>query len=334
MFFSLNQPQLYTSTTSLVINYGADNPFDSDELPALLADSHLATQVDIIRSRSVALRVVEQLGLASEPGEAVLVASRLLNKLDVNPARESRMVQISFESGGANYSANVVNAFAEAYLQTVQDLAVAPAARNASLLDTQLDIMRQRVADAQARLTTFQQQQGIVALDERLDTENTRLNELTNQLVEAQTRTYDVRSRQLGVNHPEYVRAVESERALTRSLEAQKRKLLEVKQQRDKLEVLARELRVEEEAYEAALQNYYTQQLQSHFAQPSVDILDPAVPNVLPSSPNLVVSVAGSLVLGLILGILLGVGAELVFHKIRSDEDIEVTLGTDLLGKL
>lgn len=334
IFFTLSQPQRYASTTSLLINYGADNPFDDERLPAQLADSHLATQVDIIRSRHVALRVVEQLGMASDPDSADSTATRLLRNLDVEPARESRLVQITFESNSSAQSARVANAFAEAYLATTQELAVAPANRNAALLDVQLDRMRERVAEAQSRLTTFQQQKGIVALDERLDTETTRLNELTNQLVEAQARTYDVRSRQLGVNHPEYVRAVQSEQALQRSLDAQKRSLLEVKQQRDELEVLARELRVEEDAYEAALQNYYAAQLHSQFAQPSVDILDPAVPSLLPSSPDIVLSIAGSLVLGLILGIVLGVGAELVFRKIRSDEDIEQTLGVELLGKL
>lgn len=334
LFFTLNQPQRYASTTSLLINYGADNPFDDERLPAQLADSHLATQVDIIRSRSVALKVVEELDLAENDQKAEAVAARLLRNLDVDPARESRLVQITFESNSGAQSARVANAFAHAYLQTIQELAVAPATRNAELLDVQLQHMRERVAEAQSRLTTFQQQQGIVALDERLDTETTRLNELTNQLVEAQARTYDVRSRQLGVNHPEYVRAVQSERALQRSLDQQKSNLLEIRKQRDEMEVLARELRVEEDAYEAALQNYYSAQLQSQFAQPSVDILDPARPSLLPSSPDVMLSIAGSLVLGLILGILLGVGAELAFRKVRSDEDIEQTLGVDLLGRL
>ena len=47
--------------------------------------------------------------------------------------------------------------------------------------------MRENLQNAQSKLTAFQQQEGIIATDERIDTENKRLEELSSNLVAAQT---------------------------------------------------------------------------------------------------------------------------------------------------
>ncbi len=334
IYLTTSQPISYVGSTSLLIDYSAENPFDDDKLPAQLADGQLATQVDIIRSRTVALRVVDDLELAANPRQRDSLATALLRNLDVEPARESRIVQIRYESDTADMASRVANGFAEAYVDVTEELAQAPAARNAAMIDQQLDEMRKRLATAQERLSQYQRDRGIVAIDERLDTETTQLDELTSQLLEAQARTYDARSRQLGVNHPEYVRSVASEEALRRSVESQKQKLLELNQQRNELAVLAREVRVEEDAYEVALQNYYSQQLRSQFAQPRVEVLDPAMPSATRPDTNPVLNIVGSLVLGLILGIVLAVIAELTFRKVRSDKDINEALEVEYFGQL
>jgi len=45
--------------------------------------------------------------------------------------------------------------------------------------------------NAQSKLSAFQQQHQIVTADERLDVENTRLTEISNELVAAQSAAYD-----------------------------------------------------------------------------------------------------------------------------------------------
>jgi succinoglycan biosynthesis transport protein ExoP len=54
----------YVATTSLVLNLRSESPFDREAIPAALSSSYLATQLDIIRSQKVAVRVVEQQKLA------------------------------------------------------------------------------------------------------------------------------------------------------------------------------------------------------------------------------------------------------------------------------
>jgi uncharacterized protein involved in exopolysaccharide biosynthesis len=333
-YFTLTQPKEYLASAAMLLTFNAENPFKEDGLAPQLADSYMATQVDIITSRSVVNRVIDTLGLAETPEQRTEWTYNLLRKLEVEAARESRLVFVQYQSPDPQFSADVANAFARAYVATTQALAVEPAIRNTKWFDAQIDLMRDRLASAQSRMTSFQQEEGIVALDDRLDTQMTRLNELTNQLVEAQGELYDARSRQLGVNHPDYVRAVQREQALQESLEEQKQLVLALRQQRDELQVLAREVNVEEEAYSQALQSYYNAQLLSSYGQTSVEILDDAVPPAEPSSPNVALNIIGSVLLGLMLATMLAVAAELAFRKIREPEDIGELLDTRMLSSV
>ena len=61
---------------------------------------------------------------------------------------------------------------------------------------------------------------------------------MTKNLVVAQAATYDVKSRQLGENHPEYTRAVKAESAARYAVNQQKARILELKKQRDELTAL------------------------------------------------------------------------------------------------
>ena len=102
-------PKSYSATTSLLMNYKGMDPVTGVILPAQLMPGYMATQVDIIQSRNIALKVVEQLGLAkSEQAQEQFqeatqgkgdinnwLADLLLKKLDVRPSKESSVIEIS-----------------------------------------------------------------------------------------------------------------------------------------------------------------------------------------------------------------------------------------------
>jgi chain length determinant protein EpsF len=174
-----------------------------------LLAGYMATQSEVIASPNVARKVVEKLKLdespvfldklAKNPNELVdtkdQVASLLLPNLDVKPSRESSLIQISFTFTDAQVAAQIANAFADAYVQTSIELRAQPAKANADWFDSQLAMLRERLAAAQLVLSNYQQQHGIVVSDDRIDIENTRLAELSRQLVESQAKTNELVSR-------------------------------------------------------------------------------------------------------------------------------------------
>lgn len=174
-----------------------------------LTDSYMATQLDVIRSENVALRVVDRLRLTEDPalrarfrdataGDGSLrqwLAGAIRRSLDVEPSRESRLVTLRYEAPDPRQAALMANAFAESYMQANLELSVAPAQRDADWFEGQLEALRERLEQAQAKLSGYQREQGLFATDERLDVETQRLGDLSRQLLEAEGLRHDADSR-------------------------------------------------------------------------------------------------------------------------------------------
>jgi len=64
---SLILPKNYVAGVSMVVNYKGVDPVTGLSAPAQLMPGYIATQVDIIKSKSVALKVVDDLKLANNP---------------------------------------------------------------------------------------------------------------------------------------------------------------------------------------------------------------------------------------------------------------------------
>lgn len=209
--WSLAQGKSYTATASVLLNYKGVDPLTGLTMPGQLLPGYMATQIDIISSKNVALRVVDRLRLAINPavieqyheatdGKGTVrdwLAELLLRKLDIKPARESSVVEISFEGADPAFAAAVANAFAEEYQNASVQLKTDPMKKAASYFNEQTKQLRDNVETAQARLSKYQQEKGIVSLDNnRLDVELARLNDLSTQLVGAQAAALEASSRE------------------------------------------------------------------------------------------------------------------------------------------
>lgn len=215
LLVNVRMPKQYVATTALVVDQRGIDQITGLTVPVQLLAGYMATQSEVIASPNVARKVVEKLKLdetpiflemlAKNPNNLLepkdQVAGLLLPNLDVKPSRESSLIQISFTFTDPQVAAHIANAFAAAYIQTSIELRAQPAKANADWFDAQLTMLRERLAAAQSVLSNYQQQHGIVISDDRLDIENTRLAELSRQLVESQGKTNELLSRKELLNH-------------------------------------------------------------------------------------------------------------------------------------
>ena len=178
----------------------------------------------MLGSHNVARKVVENLKLIDDPqmqkdfpnmqedfanakynGDIKDWAADLLQeKLEITPSSESSLIEIDFTSADPQLAANIANAFTDAYIQTNIDLRAQPAKLRADWFDVQLASLRERLEHSQSVLSSYQQQQGVVvdsgvdrqvSAERLVDIEQTRLGELSRQLVESQARTNELQSR-------------------------------------------------------------------------------------------------------------------------------------------
>jgi len=406
-------PKQYTATASVVVDVKSPDPIIGVMLPGMAAPGYMATQIDIIQSDRVAQKVVKLLKLDASPtvrqqwmeatgGKGRLeiwLADLLQKKLEVKPSRESNVISVSYKAVDPGFAAAVANAFTQAYIETNIELKVAPARQYAQWFGEQGKSLRDNLEKAQAKLSAYQQEHGIVAIDERLDNETAKLNELSTQLTVVQGQTSDAQSKQrsgsasdtlpevvqnptigalkvdiarqeaklqelagnLGKNHPQYQRAEseiatlkqklevetrhitsgfstsrnvgkEKESELRTAIEAQKKKLLELKHARDEVAVLMRDVDAAQKAYEAVSQRFNQTSLESQSTQSNVAVLTPAAEPTEPSSPKLVLNMMFSVFVGTLLSIGMALMLEMLDRRIRSADDLAETLRLPVLG--
>jgi polysaccharide biosynthesis transport protein len=199
-------PKQYKATASVLVDskpdpvsvaYGGQSP------------GFMATQVDIIQSDRVAQRVVRNLKLNENPqirkqwqddakGEGSIeswLGTVFQRNMDVQPSRESTVIYVSYKAPDPRFAAALANAFVQAYVDTSLELRVDPARQYSTFFETRSKEAREGLEGAQNKLSSFQREKGIIANDERLDIENSRLNELSSQLTALQAMSAESGSR-------------------------------------------------------------------------------------------------------------------------------------------
>jgi chain length determinant protein EpsF len=200
-------PKKYVASATVMLD-GRDEQSMVERMTARERGGYVQTQVDLIQSGRVAKRVVRDLRYTQLPGirEAYerdtgglgtiedWASSDLLKRLKIDSS-SSNVVTLTFSDPEAKMAAAVANGFAKAYVDTSLELRTEPSREAAVWFEDQLKGLRSSVSQAQAKLTSYQKEKGIISTDERTDVESVRLAEISTQLLAARNATYDAQSR-------------------------------------------------------------------------------------------------------------------------------------------
>lgn len=128
--------------------------------------------------------------------------------------------------------------------------------------------------------------------------------------------------------------ARQREQEIRASLEAQRAKVLALKQQRDEVNVLQREVETAQRTYDQVVQRMSQTNLESQNTQTNIAVLAQAVEPANPSSPKIVLNSLLSVFLGMVLAVGFALVRELLDRRVRSLEDLSDSLGVPVLGSL
>ncbi len=207
-------PKRYRGESAVVVDARGIDPLAKDSvMPSQQEANYVATQVDVLESHNVALKVVDRMKLTADPDIAEkfqdktggkgsirdFAAEEILKSLTVKPARDSDVIFVQFTNKSAQAAADISNAFSEGYLQTSLELKVDPSRRQAGWFDQQINDLRANLETAQHKLSAYQAQHGVIGTDEtntnKIDVETARLTEISNRFVDAQAAMYDAETR-------------------------------------------------------------------------------------------------------------------------------------------
>ncbi len=224
--------------------------------------------------------------------------------------------------------------------------------------DYRLDVETRRLNELSSQLVSVQtERMGENSSREgdshKVVVRNMLISGLKKDLSQAESKFSDI-SQKFGRNHPNYTgtkaeveklrselnrhlkatteNAMDQEVEIRTALDEQRVKVLTLNRARDELLLLVREVEGAQQAYNSAMQRLNQTTLEGQSNLSSVSILDKAKIPDKPDSPKLLLNMILSVFLGTLLGVGIGLLAEMVDRRVRSAEDLVDILQAPVLG--
>jgi len=216
-----SQPKVYAAQASLIIESKEPRFLDS-QIQDVNADSssaywanreYIETQTKIITSRAVAQRVVEKLGLNTDPeflhltklpeGQREEAMKRMdavamvQGRIKVEPLKDSRVSYIKIEDGDPNRAALLANEVAQAYIDESLSQKLKVTENATKWLDERRDSLSDSARTSELSLYAFRKQADMLStsIDDRASMVSARLNATSNALTDVQLKIAGHRAR-------------------------------------------------------------------------------------------------------------------------------------------
>ena len=159
--YSFLAPPVYEATATVEVQPQARRLAPGQDVSGIGAGSYgwfaeekyQNTQVEIIRSRSVAERAFVRLGLKDDPRFATAKdpVGALRGKIRVVPRRETGLIEVSMRSGDPNDAARCVNAVADIFVERNLQRAKDNAAQALQAITSLMDPLKGRLTEVEAK---------------------------------------------------------------------------------------------------------------------------------------------------------------------------------------
>src|ERR1700722_4060035 len=226
LIYILTTPPSFTATTTMIIDskkvqlFGQQSIFS--DMP--VDSSMIESQVEIIRSETIALAVIKKFNLADDPdfvgggggliGTLVGAVTGLFasseppseftlnraavaafeNKLTIKRVGLTYVILISFQSHNPERAAEIANAVADAYIDDQLEAKFDQARRAGTWLQVRLKELREQASTAQSAVVSFKNKNDMVDAGGRTINEQ-QLAELNSELLVAQSQTSEARAK-------------------------------------------------------------------------------------------------------------------------------------------
>jgi chain length determinant protein EpsF len=124
------------------------------------------------------------------------------------------------------------------------------------------------------------------------------------------------------------------EKELMEAIESQKKRVIDLSQERDQITVLRREVESAQRAFDTVSAKSVQTRMESQTVQTNVAILTPAAEPTAPSKPNIFINVAASVVMGSMLGLGIALLQEVINRRVRSAEDLAAVTNLPVLASI
>jgi succinoglycan biosynthesis transport protein ExoP len=194
------QRPLYRATTKALIEREAPRVTNIQDVAPTdaYADDSFQTQIQIIRSRPVAQRVITSLGLLTKKpelaGSSDPVAT-FLGDVRAEPIRNTRLVQIQVEDYDPQLAADIANAVASTYVRQNLELKLNAARDALGWLTSQVGDLKSQVNTSELALQRYREQAGLVTSEDKQSLAGRKLVEFNAAYIDAKSKRLEMETR-------------------------------------------------------------------------------------------------------------------------------------------
>ncbi len=219
MIWSFKQTPIYRAESSIQIDRENPNILTFKDIYQVESstDDTLRTQFEVLKSRSLARRVIQRLHLEnldefkqsdisvfgsyltsvrnlmpstptntdSDPLRQVI--DRYLDRLQVSPVRQARIVTVTFDSKDAKLAADVINSHANDFIEQNFQYKWEATQKAAAFLKEQLGSLKANLETAEDRLQAYSQEKQILFTEQGKNTATEKLQQLEEEYTKVQS---------------------------------------------------------------------------------------------------------------------------------------------------
>ncbi len=360
VIFTMFEKVLYRAGSTVLIEREHPNVVDFKEVMALDAGQteYYQTQYQMIKSRSLIQALIQKEKLGEDAylkklhegrlrglfrnqvflplwareflGDPYLEDTVIHKLLQINPIRNSRLVEVSVIYPDPVRSAEITNTLVELFIKRNLEDRFMISKRAMELISGQLGELKEKVGTAQRKLQAYKEEKGLFRIPS-IREKDQFIEDARLQLVKLQSQQAKLSKRYLP-EHPKMIHLQSQVEGLKEKIEEEEKRIMGLSRVSIDYSELEREAESSRQIYEALLKRLQETMSEAQTQASNIMVVDRASPPLKPFTPRPFLNLSIALFIGMAGGVLMAFFLEYLDSTIKIPEDVERALGLDLLG--
>jgi len=335
-FYDFSSVKIYQVKTSIVIE--RQSPRITTEVEDIYGRNtkdreYYQTQLSILKSNSLAERVVEKLELSRDSNFRSVQdpTAKLLSMVNLKPVRDSNMVVIYVSGSNPLQITQIANSWAREFINEDIERRVGTASYGVSWLEVQLSDTLKKLQEAEKDLNVFIKDNKIVTLPDIESKKETLIETLKSQISMFKKDIAEA-SKRYQEKHPKMISLSTRLKTIEEQLGEETANFISAQEKIFEYKVFKRKVDTYKALYEDLLKRAKELDISKELTLSNIRVVDAATEPRSPIKPRPLRDILLALAVSLFLGISISVFLEHLDSTIKTAEDVELYAKFPFLG--
>ena len=336
-FYTFTFPKIYMATTTLLIEKQipriTGRATEDMYLREIRDAEYYQTQYNLLRSRSLAERVLKKLSLTADQEfvSAVDPVRKILDMVEIKPVRLSNIVKLSVMGRDPLKIANIANAWAREFIHQDVEKKVGVAKYGVSWLEDQLSGTLKKLQDSEKELNQFIRKYKIVTIPDIESKKESLIENMKSQKAELEKQIKEA-SKRYKEKHPKMISLNAQLEAVDKKLKEETDELLSVQEVAVEYKLFKRKVDTYKSLYEDLLKRAKELDISKSLTLTNIRVVDVAYAPKRPIKPSPKKDLTLALMLSLFLSVTVSFFLEYIDFTLKTSEDVELYTKLPFLG--